>query len=136
MQLKDLDRTYYHNSWQHRFCCMSPVVQENKEFVVFRTIFSDPALFSDFFSGNKQKERDMTLELLMEHSATTVRKVKTKANATETLVREGASAPRGIFRSRNRRRLPVFSFSFVSLTSLASAVSILFQILFLTKKGR
>jgi hypothetical protein len=63
----------------------------------------------------------------MEHSATTVRRVKTKANAAETRVREGASAPRGIFRSRNRCRSPFSSFWFVSLTSsLTSAVFILF----------
>ena len=89
---------------QRRFCCTLSVIEEKMKIFrdldfrrsrkIFITISSiQRFIFSYVFSGSKQREREreregrlVTSELLMEQLATTVRKVKVKANAAATRV--------------------------------------------------
>ena len=91
---------------QRRFCCTLSVIEEKMKIFrdldfrrsrkIFITISSiQRFIFSYVFSGSKHRERErereregrlVTSELLMEQLATTVRKVKVKANAAATRV--------------------------------------------------
>ena len=102
---------------QRRFCCTLSVIEEKMKIFrdldfrrsrkIFITISSiQRFIFSYVFSGSKQRERErereregrlVTSELLMEQLATTVRKVKVKANAAATRVWTGTPALRCIF---------------------------------------